>query len=450
MAEDSDSSICGFDPDSGKWIVAGRSKKKSTRTAGNRSNPKDTTESEPFLTEEMKVKEESFGKKAGDQELQCDVCHSCFSVKSQGVPYSAYHALEDHRSFLSWICDGCKSNLKTSSLGEKPGRMAEAIAAQTDAIKAMSCKCEAALTQLKEDQKALAEVVRRATLQPNDSQKTSVKAGEMNKPTFADIVKGSCDEVITTLSSKIMTMSQRPNGEALEKERRKCNIVVHNLPESPANNRSDAVDSDCRLLVGIFKDVMHLNTRIASCYRVGRRREDGKARMLVASFESEAMKRDVLRLAPELKHSGGWTMLYIHPDLTKSEREEAKALREELQNRRRNGEENLTIRNKKIVVLPGTDDRYQKRQLARQQLNTASSSGETGAYDAYATGAIPKQLFPRTGSTDNQMQTNSTASAVRAEMRGPGVPSRNTPENDKLVFQRECNTAKRHAKTAQY
>ena len=69
------------------------------------------------------------------------------------------------------------------------------------------------------------------------------------------------------------------------------------------------------------------------------------------------------------------------PDLTKAERERARALREELQNRRKNGEQDLTIRNGRIVVMSGTDEKYREKQQKRQQLrNTDFSSGTDEKY----------------------------------------------------------------------
>ena len=50
-----------------------------------------------------------------------------------------------------------------------------------------------------------------------------------------------------------------------------------------------------------------------------------------------------------MRHSDRWPRVYLTPDLTRSEREEGRKLREELKKRRDSGEQNLTIRNRKIV-----------------------------------------------------------------------------------------------------
>ena len=450
MDDESDSSICGFDPENGTWVVARRRKKKSKATfcsAITEPNAAIEKNEHDLLAEERNGRKDDAGNNVGDRdELQCNVCQSRFNVRSQGVPYSAYRALKDHCNFLSWICGECKESLKPAMLQDKPGQLAEAIATQTDAIKNLSSKCETTLAQLRAEQKALAEVVRITTSQLGELQKASVTIEEASKRSFADIVKGSCDEVIATLSSKIMTMSHHPTGEVLEKERRKCNIVVHNLPEPQASSRRDAVDSDCRLLMGIFKDVMHLNTRIATCYRIGRRQED-KPRMVVATFESEAMKLEVLRYAPELQHSGEWAMLYLNPDMTRTEREEAKTLREELRNRRKNCEQNITIRNKKIVVVPGTDEKYKNRQQARQQLKNAHSPGESETHSAYSSGAI-QRLANRVGNIGKEVKKRSMTASEDIN-QDLGESTHNAFGNDKCLPRRQCHTEECATKTTQ-
>ena len=81
----------------------------------------------------------------------------------------------------------------------------------------------------------------------------------------------------------------------------------------------------------------------------------------MVTFDSEAVKWDVIRAAPDIQYSSSYGNIFINPDLTRTEREAAKLLRDELKARRGNGERNLAIRNGKIVMVPGSDSRRQRR-----------------------------------------------------------------------------------------
>ena len=61
-------------------------------------------------------------------------------------------------------------------------------------------------------------------------------------------------------------------------------------------------------------------------------------------------------MAPELRNSEKWGNIFITPDLTRTEREAAKKVRDELAVRRKAGEANLMIRKGKIVVKRDSTD----------------------------------------------------------------------------------------------
>ena len=91
------------------------------------------------------------------------------------------------------------------------------------------------------------------------------------------------------------------------------------------------------------------------------------------TLESPSCKYDMLRLAPQLRHSTGYINIYITPDLTRKKRETNNKLRNEL-NSRRAGETNLTIRSGRIMRLPAAQSsasvpRPLRQHLAVQKLN---------------------------------------------------------------------------------
>ena len=151
----------------------------------------------------------------------------------------------------------------------------------------------------------------------------SEKGNELHK-TYADMLKGSCAEVVQKVSAQIASLpsSSPPGGpraagelagaldDYMDKEKRKSNIVVHNLPESNAENQSERADCDAALFKEMIKDEMKLQVKVQRSFRVGKK-NDGKARLLIVTLESPSHKHDILRLAPQLRHSTNYINIYI-------------------------------------------------------------------------------------------------------------------------------------------
>ena len=140
--------------------------------------------------------------------------------------------------------------------------------------------------------------------------------------------------------------------ECMEKENRNANLVVHNLPEQPRESSAERAKNDAFLFKTMIKEEMSLNVSVTTSFRVGKCVSD-KARLLIVTLEYPAAKHDIVRLAPQLRHSNKYVNIYVTPDLTRKERELNKKLRDELNNRKRAGEANLAIRGGRIVRLHG-------------------------------------------------------------------------------------------------
>ena len=160
--------------------------------------------------------------------------------------------------------------------------------------------------------------------------------------------------------------------ELAKRDRRKCNIVVHNLPESapPGPDNKADIDSFCDLC----KSTFDMDPAILKSTRLGQKVGD-KPRSLLIKLKDEMIQNQILSLAPKLRFSSTWKRIYIQPDMTPSEREAHKLLYNQLQTRRSQGESNLIIRNGKIVTyIPG---QYKSRVLVNNQ--TATSAHPTTA-----------------------------------------------------------------------
>ena len=145
---------------------------------------------------------------------------------------------------------------------------------------------------------------------------------------------------------KPVTTSIDPTLRAMEemadRERRKNNVVIYNLKEG-GNHEADK-DSVSVLL----NSILDCQLNVTKLFRLGPKSH--KDRPLLIGFECEEFKTKVLAAAPKLRSSTQFPNVYISHDRTKSEQQQHKALVVELLQRRNRGEQNLVIRNGKIIT----------------------------------------------------------------------------------------------------
>ena len=198
------------------------------------------------------------------------------------------------------------------------------------------------------------------TLRDNATQKAS----------YAEMVKGTCSDVVTKVSEKLSsipsTLTDTTQSDSkdmkniakvfddfLDKDKRKNNLAIHNLPEAICSEGGSRAECDMKLFQELAKDTFKLSVAVSKSFRVGKANPN-KDRLLIITLDTPGVKYDILRLAPQLRNSEKWGKVYITPDLTRSEREAARKLRQELADRRAAGETNLSIRKGRVVRLQGS------------------------------------------------------------------------------------------------
>jgi len=174
-----------------------------------------------------------------------------------------------------------------------------------------------------------------------------------------------------SLDEKIEKMVEEKVSEAMEerveKEQRKLNLIVVNLPES-REKEADAKKNDEILKVKeLFRKMCPEleKEEVKDPVRLGR--EGGnKPRMLRVRVESEEGKQKILKNMRKLNVGvEAGKRVFINPDFTPKEREKNKELRAELKQRIDGGEKDIGIRGGKIVQVkwhPRSDLEGQKQQ----------------------------------------------------------------------------------------
>ena len=228
--------------------------------------------------------------------LQCESCAEWNCLFCTAMPESVYDAIMDNNipNFI-WTCDKCVNAVPT-------------IKNLTSMLQGVKQEQEDSRSQMKE---------------------------------FHTRVEKVEESIDVKLQSAIDDYRNR--------ESRKLNVILHNIPEPTAEQATDRKAEDKEQIADMIENGLPLEPiETHSIIRLEKKIE-GKARLTKVTLDSVKNKRDVLNNAKNVRNSSTWGRVYITPDLTPRERDANKILREELKKRRDDGETGLFIRRGKIL-----------------------------------------------------------------------------------------------------
>ena len=297
-----------------------------------------------------------------DKAVQCDSCKAWFHIICQEIPRAAHAALVKYKC-LSWFCKMCSERMKG-----KGGEQSQPSVSESDTLKRIEAEVHDVAVSVRNHMRVIVQSIKeqeKTTVDNTHLLERVCRDQNKQKDLYADIVRGTCDKVVKEVGEKIDTiptqastgskgLSETTNAMSrvfdsfIDKERRKLNVVVHNLPEQDGSTVSERMEKDQLLFKEVIKEGMNLIIKPTKAFRVGKKVDD-RPRLLIVTLDSTDTKAEVLKMAPQLRHLSEWKKIFVTPDLSKKEREEGKRLREELAIRRQAGEENLIIRKGKII-----------------------------------------------------------------------------------------------------
>ena len=179
---------------------------------------------------------------------------------------------------------------------------------------------------------------------------------------------GKLNLKVDNLESSIEVKVQEAIEAYRDRESRKCNVIIHNIPESKKLEAKERREEDLQEVGSLLEEGLELKDfQVQSIVRLGKRMED-KHRLIKVTVESVKTKREILSKTKKLKNEVKWSRIFVTPDLTPTERNRSKLLREELKRRKAAGEEGLVIRRGLIV----------KVDQEANSTSTAASKGPEG------------------------------------------------------------------------
>lgn len=132
--------------------------------------------------------------------------------------------------------------------------------------------------------------------------------------------------------------------EVLEQDKRQMNLVISNLPEITSTSTTRAI---VKAVKDLFQSKLDVNANDVE--RVDLIQTE-RANLVKVQMKTKKARRTALINAKKLKEDEVYKNVYVKPDLTYEQRQQEATLRQELRDRKEEGEKNLMIVRGKIVV----------------------------------------------------------------------------------------------------
>ena len=264
--------------------------------------------------------------KAREKGIGCEKCDQWWHIKCLNIKEDHYDFICSNKE-LCYICKDCKNKPKKedepnstllnqmSQIMEKINKVIE----NNDRVLKSNCDLELRVKKLE-------------------------KEGSVKEEQVKHIVNKSVNDLI---EGKMKGITE----EIEERERRKENIIIVNIPESNKDTPEERLKEDTEKIKKLFEKVTTVESdTIKKITRIGKK-EDKKSRLIRVQLNSQEKKSELMKKQRELNNeeTKPRDRIYINNDLTNTQREEDRKLRQELQQRKKDGETNLKIRNGKII-----------------------------------------------------------------------------------------------------
>ncbi len=291
--------------------------------------------------------------KATEKAVDCDICKKKVHIKCGKVTSTMHGELKKSASGV--ICQGIKF------LCSKCDKIFVTIKCDIIQMMEKQVKMERKQEEMVKDLEAVKREVidiRGTLTKTNDGKKsedsTRIKVVEeivemkeqigVLKKQYSDVVRVEGAEANVVTSPRVSDMKMV--SELLERNKRQNNLVIFGIDETSDENITKNKINEIITAIGVDA------SKVKYFGRVGRRVVGNKARVVRVVCEDLETKRGLLKGANKLKTIAGYERTYVSPDLTKSQQEEDKMLREKLKEIRGQYKE-AKINNGEIVIMEG-------------------------------------------------------------------------------------------------
>lgn len=295
-----------------------------TRNSTSSSNSTDTYASE------VAVPCKQCEKMVSNNGLQCSFCENWYCQPCTELTPAVLRSLDDSPDCLMWFCKACLTAL--------PG------------LKKLLVTVTACETEHKDIKERL------GILEQKEKElqiKSSILEDKVNNIEDLEQNRDYSQNINNNLSDMVDSVML----ERADQEKRRLNLICFNMEESNNETSLGRRDDDLNKLQGILINHLRVDSEIviSDLVRLGKKLDDSvRPRPLRFKVKDMEGKNIILRAGKYMRNSENESIknMYITPDLTKKQRDEAYKLRQEKKQRIEAGEENLRIVRGKIVKNP--------------------------------------------------------------------------------------------------
>lgn len=331
----------------------------------------------------------------GCKSMECDLCHQWVCIQCLEIPETVFDTLQTNPTLVQTLmvsCKECKSTIptlksinqkiddnRTSSedrldkIGDKLQQMESNIRKTIkDSVKsevkkqvesAIKDKCEELDTKM---DYRLAKIEKRMdTLEKSKNSESgkSVDAKELN--------------------NKIEEAVQRVTEETREIEKRKLNIMIFKLKESTNPDLQERIKYDTEHFLKVAKLITKIKKKhmtVKDARRIGKQGEN--PRPLRVTLEDRNLRHRILNEPrTELEKFDLYKNVILAPDRTPGQRKRYKELKQELNKRKVEGEDDLIIKQNKIIKKPRTDKADHTQENQAETVETVDGNNPEGEED---------------------------------------------------------------------
>lgn len=276
--------------------------------------------------------------KEGEKAMQCDACNRWTHNSCGGMPEDLYKVLVKYGNKTTgtkWFCKNCEIHF--GKLKVEIRIMAE----KQTAMEMRQFETENGLARMKSEvtelRKEIADFVKeRKLVEENSNITVDGKFDELKeelteiKKTYSSVVggtvtmgdgSGGTGSNTAGLPARVIQVEV---SEVMEREKRKNNLVIFGIEETNDEIATRAKVTEIISALGLE------NEKIKYFGRVGRLVAGARARIVRVVCEDAETKRKCLKAANKLKTMEGFNNVYISLDLTKTQQQLDKKLRDKL------------------------------------------------------------------------------------------------------------------------
>ena len=139
-------------------------------------------------------------------------------------------------------------------------------------------------------------------------------------------------EVEAGMEKAAKEVKEAVRTEMTERKEKAVNVVVYGMAEAATDDIRERKDHDAKKTTEMLAAIeVEKDGEIEVMFRAGKKREDGKPRPMIVRVSSDETREKILLNARKMARKEEWRSVYVAPDLTWQQREEARKKEKEMQ-----------------------------------------------------------------------------------------------------------------------